>query len=262
MPRLYLSSEILGIAIEGEEFDLDADNAKKVVKVLRMTAGETFIGFDGFGREWDCALTTVGSDGKPRAKGVILNERESNAPRRVHVSIAQAIPKGDKMDFVLQKGTEIGVMEFWPFEAQRSVAKFSYDEDGERATMRAQRWRKIVEGAASQCGRADVPIVHAIADFSTVIDSGTNSGRCFLLDENEETVTLREALERDKVDWNEEFPPKIMLIVGPEGGWSEKEREWAQRYGAESISLGQRILRTETAAMVAAAILSWEAGEL
>ena len=75
-------------------------------------------------------------------------------------------------------------------------------------------------------------------------------------------MTLREALERDKVDWNEEYPPKIMLIVGPEGGWSEKEREWAQRYGAESISLGQRILRTETAAMVAAAILSWEAGEL
>ena len=261
MPRIYLSGAVLDAALESQEFDLDADNAKKIVKVLRMAQGETFVAFDGMGREWECVLSGVESDGKPRARAVILHERDAQSARRAQISIAQAIPKGDKMDFVLQKGTEIGVTEFWPFEAQRSVARF-FDEDGERATMRAMRWRKIVEGAASQCGRADVPLVHAISDFSGVVAAGTSEGRCFFLDENEETVSLREALGREAIEWSEDLPPKIMILVGPEGGWSDEEREWAQRYGAESISLGNRILRTETAALVAAAILSWEAGEI
>ena len=264
MPRLYLAPEILDAALDGDEFDLDADNAKKVVRVLRMTAGETFIAFNGFGREWDCVLTTTESEGKPRAKGLILNERDTQNTHRVKIAVAQAIPKGDKMDFVLQKGTELGVTDFYPFEAERSVARFGFDEGdgGERATMRAMRWRKIVETAAAQCGRSDVPFVHAISDLSTVVSTGTGEGRCFMLDENEETLSFRETLQREKIEWDDEFPPKIMVLVGPEGGWSQREREWASRYGAESVSLGNRILRTETAALVAATILAWEAGDL
>jgi 16S rRNA (uracil1498-N3)-methyltransferase len=204
----------------------------------------------------------VEQGGKPRARGVVLEERDVENGRRLHLSVAQAIPKGDKMDFVLQKGTELGVMEFWPFEAERSVARVSPDEDAERASIRAARWRRIVEGAAAQCGRADVPVVHAISDLATVVDYGTGAGRCFVLDENEETVSLREALKREPLAFDDEVPPKVMLLVGPEGGWTPREREWAQRYGAESITLGRRILRTETAALVAASILSWEAGDL
>ena len=262
MPRFYLAPELLDVALGGDEFELDADLAKKVVKVLRMTPGETFIAFNGFGREWDCTLTSIESEGKARARAVVLNERDVENVRHVHISIAQAIPKGDKMDFVLQKGTELGVMEFWPFEAERSVARLSYDEDAERATARAMRWRRIVEGAAAQCGRADVPLVHAISDLSTVIDYGTGAGRCLMLDEHEDALSLKDALQREAIEWSDEYPPKIMILVGPEGGWSEREREWALRYGAEGVSLGQRILRTETAALVAASILSWEAGDL
>ena len=91
---------------------------------------------------------------------------------------------------------------------------------------------------------------------------GTSAGRCFFLDESDDALSLREALKREPIEWSEDFPPKIMLLIGPEGGWSAREREWAMRYGAEGVSLGQRILRTETAALVAAAILSWEAGDL
>ncbi|MBW3637636.1 MAG: 16S rRNA (uracil(1498)-N(3))-methyltransferase, partial [Armatimonadetes bacterium] len=219
--------------------------------------------FNGFGREWECALTTTESEGKARARGVVLKERDVENARRVHLSIAQAVPKGDKMDFVLQKGTELGVMEFWPFDAERSVSKIGFDEDGgERAAMRTARWRRIVEGAAAQCGRADVPIVHSIADLATVVDYGTSGARCLMLDEAEETISLREALKRDPIEWDDEAPPRVMLLVGPEGGWAPREREWATRYGAESVGLGARILRTETAALVAAAILGWEAGDL
>jgi len=262
MPRLYLSPEILDIALTGEEFDLDAESSKKIARVLRMTAGETFVGFSGFGREWECAITAIENEGKPRVKSVVLKERDALRLERVRISIAQAIPKGDKMDLVLQKGTEIGVAEFYPFDAERSVARLDPDADYERSVARAGRYRKIVEGAAAQSGRADVPIVHAISDFSTAVATGTGEGTALLLDESEEALSLREILKRDPIEWSDEFPPKVMLLIGPEGGWSPREREWAERYGAVSVSLGRRILRTETAALVAAAILKWEAGEI
>ncbi|PQV62637.1 16S rRNA (uracil1498-N3)-methyltransferase [Abditibacterium utsteinense] len=262
MPRLYLAPETLENALTGDEFELDAEISKKLVKVLRMAPGETFVAFNGFGREWECALTSVENEGKARAKAVLIKERDVENLRRVHLSVAQAVPKGDKMDFVLQKGTELGVMEFWPFDAERSVSRLDMDEDGERAAMRTARWRRIVEGACAQCGRADVPIVHSISDLATVVDYGTSGARCFMLDENEETVSLREALQKETPEWDDEVPPRVMVLVGPEGGWSAREREWALRYGAESVSLGKRILRTETAALVAATILSYEAGDL
>ena len=265
MTRVLLSSANLNAIENGEEFDLDSEIAKKLVRVLRLSAGETFVGFDGRGREWECALTAIDADKRPAARAVALEERPVQAEPKLHLSVAQAIPKGDKMEFVLQKGTELGVREFWPFEASRSVTRVLLEEDGggARATARAERWRKIVAAAASQCGRADVPVVHAIADFSTVVGAGTGEGRCFMLDERPDAETLRLALVREGVSTPEgEAPPKIMLLIGPEGGWTNEEREWADRYGAEPISLGRRVLRTETAALVAAAILSWEAGEL
>jgi 16S rRNA (uracil1498-N3)-methyltransferase len=83
-----------------------------------------------------------------------------------------------------------------------------------------------------------------------------------LLDEDEETISLREALAKEQPPWDDEAPPRIMILIGPEGGWSAREREWALRYGAEGVSLGRRVLRTETAALVAATILSYEAGDL
>lgn len=252
---------VLENVAEDGTFELDGDNAKKVVKVLRMNPGDTFIAFDGRGGEWEGALTYVEGAGRARARATLLSERDVQQTRRVLVSIAQAIPKGDKMDLVLQKGTELGVAEFWPFEAERSVARLSLDEDAQRAGVRTERWRRIVAGAASQCGRADVPVVHAIGEFATAVDYGMGAGRCFMLDEGEDAEPLRVALTRDPVPWDDEFPPRIMLLIGPEGGWTERERDWAQRYGAEPVGLGKRILRTETAALVATTILSWEAGE-
>lgn len=266
MPRVYLAPYILEPGLEGAEFDLDAETSKKLTRVLRLTPGETFVAFDGLGREWECALV-VGDeeDGRHRktARAVILEEREAaGGMARLHLSVAQAIPKGDKMDFVLQKGTELGVAEFWPFEAERSVAKLLDDEESERAAGRAERWRRIVAAAAAQCGRTDVPVVHAIGDFSTAVGYGTNGSRCFMLDEQPGIESLRAALEREPLELSDDMAARLMLLIGPEGGWSQREREWAERYGVEPVGLGSRILRTETAALVAATILQWQAGEL
>lgn len=263
MPRVFLPSHVLEPGLRGEEFSLDADTAKKLTRVLRLTPGEIFVAFDGLGREWECALTAITSEsGGKGARAAILSERTAAPAGRLHLSVAQAVPKGDKMDWVLQKGTELGVAEFWPFQAARSVPVL---DDSDRAVARADRWRKIAQGAAAQCGRADVPIVHALCEFLTAVDYGTaNGSRCFMLDELSETDALRAALRRDPLQWDEETqtPARVMLLVGPEGGWTQEEREHAERYGVEAVGLGRLVLRTETAALVAAAVLQWEAGEL
>jgi 16S rRNA (uracil1498-N3)-methyltransferase len=264
MPRIYLSSSVLEPGLRGEEFDLDFETAKKLVKVLRLTPGETFIAFDGQGGEWECALTEVEAERKHiKARAALLAQREVAPGGRLQLSVAQAIPKGDKMEFVLQKGTELGVAEFWPFEAERSVPRLLGDDDGgERATQRAERWRRIVEAACAQCGRAQVPIVHAIGDFATAVTAGTSNGRCFMLDESPDAPTLRQVLTSAPLFDETDEPIRVMFLIGPEGGWSAREREWAERYGAEAVGLGRLVLRTETAALAAAAILQWEAGDL
>jgi hypothetical protein len=119
------------------------------------------------------------------------------------------------MEWVLQKGTELGVAEFWPFQAGRSVPIL---DDEDRAASRADRWRKIAQGAAAQCGRADVPVVHAVCEFATAVDYGTSNGsRCFMLDELSEADALREALRREPLQWDEDgsVPARVMIMVGP-----------------------------------------------
>src|SRR5690606_29463920 len=122
MPRVLLLSELLETALSGEEFELDAETAKKLTRVLRLSSGEAFIGFDGRGREWDCVLTSTGEPrgegededaprlrkkGRARARALIVEERAAPPPSRLHLSVAQAVPKGEKMEWVLQKGTEL-----------------------------------------------------------------------------------------------------------------------------------------------------------
>lgn len=271
MARIYIPPSTIETGLNGETMELDFETSKKLTRVLRLTPGEVFVAFDGFGGEWDCALAEAGDDdgfaeeGKRakknrNARAVILNEREAAVAGRLHISVAQAIPKGEKMEFVLQKGTELGVAEFWPFSGGRSVPVF---DDDDRASARTERWRKVVQNAASQCGRADVPVVHAISEFATAVDYGTNNSRCFMLDEtSSDEESLRATLQREPLQLDSDAPAKIMLLVGPEGGWTEREREWADRYGVERVSLGRLVLRTETAALAATSIFQWEAGEL
>src|SRR5437899_411771 len=104
MPRVFLPSDILAAGLSGEEFDLDAETARKLTRVLRLTPGETFVAFDGLGREWECALAASGDEENGRrrrgARAVVLAEREVVWQERLHLSVAQAVPKGDKMEFV------------------------------------------------------------------------------------------------------------------------------------------------------------------
>ncbi|MDW8365966.1 MAG: RsmE family RNA methyltransferase, partial [Abditibacteriales bacterium] len=169
----------------------------------------------------------------------------------LHLTVAQAIPKGQKMDLIVQKCVELGVGRIVPMVTGRTVVHLE-----EKEAARQHRWQKIAEEAAAQCGRTQVPEVTAPQTLTEALGMCAEVDACLLLDESEQTTRLRDALNA--------LPPvkHIALLVGPEGGFSPSEVQTAHRYGAQSVSLGPRILRTETAALVTAALILYHYEDL
>jgi 16S rRNA (uracil1498-N3)-methyltransferase len=154
----------------------------------------------------------------------------------------QGLPKGDKLELVLQKATELGAASLYPVETARSVVRL----EGRRAEERRARWQRIAEEAARQCGRADVPTVEPIAPLLASLEALPPGTRVLVLDEEERTCRLRDA-----------FVPgtPTALVVGPEGGLAREEVQLLVAKGAIPVSLGRWVLRTDTAALAALAVL-------
>ena len=181
----------------------------------------------------DAALTLELSEPRP-------------APRAPPLTLLQGLPKGDKLELVLQKGTELGVAAFFPVVTARAVSR---PKDAE---AKAQRWRKIVSEAARQCGRADVPEVAAPGPLADAVAALPKDTRLLVLDEEERALRLSDALT----------DAPLALVVGPEGGLSREEVAQLKAAGGVSVTLGPRVLRTETAALAALAVLLHRMGEL
>ncbi|MGZ3458849.1 MAG: RsmE family RNA methyltransferase, partial [Archangium sp.] len=174
------------------------------------------------------------------------------APASREVHILQGLPKGDKLEWVLQKGTELGATAFHPVAAARSVVKL----EPRRAEERTTRWMKIVEEAARQCRRNDVPLVHAprpLLEAARALAPGTT---LLVLDEEESAVPLGEAFRACAPG------APVALVVGPEGGLAREEVSALRSLGGRPVTLGRRILRTETAALAALAVMAHLDGEL
>lgn len=213
-----------------------------LLDVLRLSPGATLEVFDGAGGRY---RATLGEDG-----ALALGEREEGAGRAAIV-LAQALVKGDKMDLVVQKATELGASAVAPFESERSVVRLS----GARAEERVRRWQKIAEEAARQCGRADVPRVHPVMSLAGALEVGRSLGaRCIVLWEREKFCRLGQAAA--------EAAGPLLIAAGPEGGFSDGEIEGARASGAVTASLGARVLRSETAPLAALSVLLFLAGEL
>lgn len=170
------------------------------------------------------------------------------APR---ITLYQGLPKGDKMDLILQKATELGAAEIVPFMAERSVVRLT----GDRATERLDRWKRIVREAARQCGRATVPKV-VLADDLTVVISRSLEPVKLLLWEMEQTGRLKDILNKIPL------PESIGIIIGPEGGLTSEEANRAASGGFIPVTLGKRIVRTETAGPAILAILQFYWGDI
>ncbi len=227
---------------------LTGEVAKRLTRVLRLGVGDTFVAVDGEGGEHLLEIIAVSG------KSVVVLRRESLAVSRepsLRLTVAQAIPKGQKMDLIVQKCVELGVVRIVPMMTERTVVHLD-----EKETERQRRWQKIAEEAAAQCGRTKVPEVAAPQTLTDALGLCAEVDACLLLDESEQTMRLRDALN--------ELPQakNVALLIGPEGGFSPSEVQAAHRYGAQSVSLGPRILRTETAAMVTAALILYHYEDL
>jgi len=245
MPRVYIPPE----RITGEAIPLQSREARYILTVLRLGPGDEVTVFDGEGREYRTVLTEDYEGGMYLA---IQEELSTQRESPFRITLGQALLKGERMKFVIQKATELGVDRIIPLVTSRSIPIV----EGERESLRIERWRKIAQEAAKQSGRTVVPeigAIHELADF--LAQSEGSKGPKVMLWEGEPTP-LREVAA--KID------PQggITLLIGPEGGFSEAEVSAAQDQGFLVAGLGQRVLRAETASLSVLSILQHLFGDL
>jgi 16S rRNA (uracil1498-N3)-methyltransferase len=229
----------------GDLIALDGADAHKIANVLRLGNGDSIEVIDSCGILFDAAVLI----GEKTVRARLLSVVELGyATAALRVAVAQAIPKGSKMDFVVEKLTELGVTAIQPFESERSVVTGS-------SAAKLERWRRLAKAAAQQCGRRDVPFVHETVSFANLVTQFAGYDRVLFLWELAERVPLRESLPAALAGAS-----TVLAVIGPEGGFSHAEAQLAASSGAHSISLGSRILRTETAGLALVSIVEYLSG--
>ncbi|QNP41262.1 16S rRNA (uracil(1498)-N(3))-methyltransferase [Lysobacter solisilvae (ex Woo and Kim 2020)] len=230
----------------GIELQLPDSAAAHLSRVLRLTVGDACVLFNGDGH--DHAARIVAQD--KRGVRVAVGESQpidNESPLRI--TLLQGVARGEKMDLILQKATELGVSAIAPLWSQRSEVKL----DGERAAKRLAHWRGVVAAACEQCGRARLPAVTAPVALAAALQALPAGGLRLILDpEGDLGLATLDAPNGDDV----------VLAVGPEGGWSPLDREQLVAAGFRGLRLGPRILRTETAGLAAIAALQSRLGDL
>lgn len=218
-------------------------------KVLRLGPGDAVTLFDDEGFEHEA---TIASYSAGAAEIAITKSSRPARESPLAVTLAQALGKGDKLDLVVEKATELGVAAIVPFVCGRTVPKL----DRDAATRRRERWRRIALGAAKQSGRTRVPEIHELMDFSSLVEHPSAFDLKILFWENEHGRGLKQL--------HAEHPQiaSLFLVVGPEGGFTAEEAELASAKGFCAAGLGRRILRTETAAIAAVALAQFLWGDL
>ena len=220
---------------------LRGDEARHISTVLRMRPGDSVLLIDGKGSEYVSEIVSV-SDGEAVLK--IIENRLSSAEPDIKVTLFQCLPKQGKMEVIIQKCVELGIFEIVPTVSKRCVLKLEGKDN------KLVRWNKVAQEASKQCGRAFVPKVTQPVRLSAIDLNAYDA--VILAYENEDTLTLKDALKRiGNVG-------SAALIIGPEGGFESGEAEELIVKGAVSVSLGKRILRTETAGMAALAQIMYE----
>lgn len=239
IPRVYYPIELK----PGSVVTLDQHSSNHLLKVLRLHCGENLILFNGNNLEFTATLTTIT---KQQATVTInsSNIRNSESPLQIH--LGQGISRGEKMDFTIQKAVELGVHAITPLFTEFCNVKLQ----AERLENRLRHWNGIIVNACEQSGRCYLPQLNHAVKLETWLPA--QAELCFVLDPT--GITTLDAVQST--------PKKITLLVGPEGGLSESELTLAKKHGFIPLKLGPRILRTETAALVAISVLQAKWGDL
>lgn len=239
VPQPHVDKGVL--RVEGPE-------ARHIRNVLRLKTGDPLTVFDGSAKEYDGSIVELSSS------FVLVRIEKTSSPQRdspLEITLAQSLLKGEKMDYVIQKATELGIKRMVPFFSSRSVPLLEKPKRLERQ----RRWERIAVEASKQCGRATLPEITSLLDYDEMLCLAPEDALRFISWERE-GVPLKHVLKR---------PPekeKVFFIVGPEGGLSEQEVEESKRAGFVAVSLGKRIVRAETASLCLLSILQYEWGDI
>ncbi len=244
MHRFFVAKE----QIIDDIIEIIGSDVKHIKDVLRLKPKEK-IEIASDGTTYTCELESLLKD---KIVTRIIDKIEGMNESPIDIILYQGLAKGSKMDLIIQKCTEVGVKEFYPVATHRSVVKI---KDIKKEQTKVERWNSIADEAAKQSKRDILPIVQNIISFDEMVDLLKDQENILVPYEDEKKSTIKEKL---KISENK----KIHLIIGPEGGFEPSEIEILKGLGANIVTLGPRILRTETAGIVAATIVLYELGDL
>lgn len=245
MPRFFISPE----QVKSGFVTITGPDVVHIVKVLRLGKGDTLTVLDGSGTVYEAVIEQTGRDAVICA---IISECNAGGASPVRITLVQGLPKGDKMDLIVQKATELGVYRLIPLVCERSVVKLT----GDKPQRRLERWQRIAVEAAKQCRRPDVPEIMSPAQWEDTLAGLPDNTAAVIPWEEEHLTSLKKFLR-------EGGPRKdYFVFIGPEGGFTLGEIEMARSYGITPVTLGPRILRTETASLAVLAIILYQFGDL
>lgn len=246
MPKFFVKQE----QIKENKIEIIGNDVNHIKNVLRGKIGEEItVCNENTAKDYQCEIAKIEEE-KIYLK--IKKELENNVESNIKVTIFQGLPKAEKMELVIQKSVELGTFDITPVEMRRCVVKLK-EKDKEK---KLQRWQKISEVAAKQCGRNIIPKINKIENLKTICQNFKEYDIVLVAYEKEKSTTLKQELKtickKDKKD------VKIAIVIGPEGGIEKEEIEILQENGAKIITLGKRILRTETVALNMLSVIMYE----
>lgn len=252
MPHFFVAPE----QISNDRLSISGEDAHHIARSLRMAAGDSITVSDGVGKEYDCILESFEGDALVTAR--IVREMPLEGEPPFFLTVFQGLPKGDKLDLIIQKAVECGAGRIVPFESTNCTARIKEEAEDRKGVRRS----KIAAEAAKQCGRGRIPAVERTVSFADALTKAREAELILFCYEREKETTLRSCLDawRDQREQPVAKTPEIAVFIGSEGGFTPEEAEKARAGGCYIVSLGNRILRTETVAPFLLGALSYEFG--
>jgi 16S rRNA (uracil1498-N3)-methyltransferase len=245
MPRFFVGKS----DVSCDFIDISGEDYNHIRKVLRLKSGDRITVCDGEGTDY---LVEIVNFEDAAVKTRIVESIKNSTEPPVQITLFQGLPKSDKMDYIIQKAVELGICEIVPVITERTVVK----TDRKNSDKKCERWNRISMEAAKQCNRGIIPKVEFPVSFKEALDAAKGSSLSLIPYEKETGINLREVLT------NRSSKGKVSVFIGPEGGFTETEIEAALSCGIQPVTLGPRILRTETAGIAVLAILMYELGDV
>ena len=240
MSRFYVPKE----SIKGKIITITGDEAHHILDVMRLKVLDKVVSFDGTGKEYTGFIKDV----RPKSLTVEIVETRKTPKRALAaITLIQAIPKKDKMDYIVEKSTELGVNSIIPIITERTIPSW----DDRKRNIQAERWSKIAREASKQCGRTDVPEIGSIQDFKNIVKNPNPYDLSLIAALSEEAMELKDILSGFR-------GRNLAIAIGPEGDFTDSEIRDARNAGFKLISLGERVLKSDTAGLALLAILNYE----